>query len=197
MIPAVKILVQEHRVIESMLRCLERLIENSDRDNKLDGEKARTLISFFREFADACHHGKEEDILFKFAESKTGGQGPVEVLKEEHVEGRGYVKNMIRNIDKAAAGDPDVITLFSENGRDLIDMLRRHIEREDEVVFPMIEEPCRSEDAEKIWTQFVAVEKDAGGDRHQRFIDSARSCCKHFNVPFTETNIPDILVRFA
>lgn len=197
MIPAVNILVQEHRVIEAMLLCLERLIENAELDKKLDREKARTIISFLREFADNCHHGKEEDILFRFSDTKTGGHGPVEVLKEEHVEGRGYVKSMIHNFDKAAAGDPEAIRLFSENARDLVDMLRRHIEREDEIVFPMIEELCQSGDADRIWDEFIAVEKDAGGDRHQRFIHSAKLCCADLNVPFSEKNIPDLLVRLA
>lgn len=197
MIPAVNILVQEHRVIESMLLCLEHLIQESEQNGKLDSEQAMNIILFFREFADACHHGKEEDILFRFSDAKTGGHEPVEVLKEEHIEGRGYVKNMIHNTGKAAAGDPEAILLFCENARDLIDMLRRHIEREDEVVFPMIEELCQSGDAERLWQNFIMVEKDAGGDRHKRFIDSAKACCKHFNVPFLEKNIPDLLVRFA
>lgn len=197
MIKAINILVQEHRVIESMLLCLERLIEHTERDKKLDREYAQNIISFLREFADACHHGKEEDILFRFSDSKTGGHGPVEVLKEEHTEGRSYVGSMVKSINKAAGGDSEAINLFCENARDLIDMLRRHIEREDEVVFLMIEELCQPGDAERLWQDCIAVEKEAGGDRHRRFIASVKSCCQYFNVPFSEENISDLVIRFT
>ena len=197
MITAIQILVQEHRVIESMLLCLERLVDNMQRQKKLDSAYALTIITFLREFADACHHGKEEDVLFKFSDAKTGGHGPVEVLKEEHAEGRGYVGSMVKSMDKAAAGNLEAINLFCENALDLIDMLRRHIEREDNVVFPMIEELCQSGDAERIWKDCVGVEKDAGGNRHKKFITSAKSCCNYFNVPFPEKSISELVIQFA
>jgi len=197
MIKAINILVQEHRVIESMLLCLERLVEQAEQDKSLNHEYAQVLISFLRGFADACHHGKEEDILFRFSDTKTGGHGPVGVLKEEHAEGRSYVGQMVKSMNKAAEGDPEAIEFFCENARDLVDMLRRHIEREDEVVFPMIEELCQPEDAEKLWHDCISVEKEAGDNRHQRFIASAKSCCRHFNVPFSEENISDLVIRFT
>ncbi|KAB2880841.1 hypothetical protein F9K33_03550 [bacterium] len=197
MITAIQILVQEHRVIESMLLCLERLVDNMQRQKKLDSAYALTIITFLREFADACHHGKEEDVLFKFSDAKTGGHGPVEVLIEEHSQGRGYVGEMIKSLNKAGEGDPHAISVFSDNALDLTDMLRRHIEREDKVVFPMIEELCQSEDAEKLWKDCVAVEKDAGGNRHKEFITSAKSCCNYFNVPFPEKSISELVIQFA
>lgn len=197
MITAINILIQEHHVIISMLTCLERLIEQAELTKKLDEEYANHMITFFREFADACHHGKEEDVLFLFSDEKTGGTGPVVILKEEHAEGRIYVKGLIHNVSQAAAGNQEAIALFGQNGRDMIDMLRRHIKREDEVVFPMIEELSNSGDAQRLWQDFVSVEKDAGGDRHRRFISLTRLCCTHFNVPFLETKIPDLFQSFA
>ncbi|MBL7994861.1 hemerythrin domain-containing protein [bacterium] len=197
MITAIQILVQEHRVIESMLLCLERLAEQAERDGKLDNERSGTIIDFLREFADACHHGKEEDVLFKFSDTRTVGHGPVEVLRDEHTEGRGYVSVMAKNRLKAVSGNPGAIRSFCESARDLTNMLRRHIQREDEVVFPMIEEQCQSSDADQLWQEFVTVEKIAGGDRHKKFVESARSCCRHFNVPFHEDHITQLIVNFG
>jgi hemerythrin-like domain-containing protein len=197
MIIATKILVQEHRVIESVLLCLERLIERTENDKRLNRVVTENIILFLREFADACHHGKEEDVLFKFSDSKTGGHGPVEVLKDEHTEGRSYVAKMNQSCGNAANGDPTAVGVFCENARDLIDMLRRHIEREDDVVFPMIEELCQTKDADGLWEDFQIVEKNAGGDRHRRLIKLAKNLCQEFGIPFSEQSIPDLLTQFA
>ena len=185
-------LVQEYRVIESVLLCLEKLIEQAEQRQHMDKTSARDIIQFLREFADACHHGKEEDVLFVFSDSKTGGHGPVEIIKEEHREGRGYVSGMDRNCEKAGAGEAKAIESFCENGRDLINMLRNHILREDEAIFPMIDELCNPQDAEHIWQQFLDVEKNAGGDGHRRLIGTARELCQKFGVLFPENQIPDL-----
>ncbi len=192
-----KILVQEHRVIEAVLSCLEKLIEQTEQQHRLHKSSAQDILQFLREFADACHHGKEEDVLFVFSDSITSGHGPVEILKDEHREGRGYVTGMERNCEKASAGDKESLNTFCECGRDLIGMLRQHIYREDEAVFPMIDNLCSTQDADNLWQQFLAVEKKAGGDRHRRLIGIARKLCQVHGIPFPESRIPDLLERFA
>ncbi|MGI6419136.1 MAG: hemerythrin domain-containing protein [Thermoguttaceae bacterium] len=54
------ILMSEHRVIEQVLDCLEKILEQCTSENKLDTISAKQAIEFFRGFADHCHHGKEE-----------------------------------------------------------------------------------------------------------------------------------------
>ncbi len=58
---------------------------------------------FFREFADRCHHGKEEDMLFEvMIESDFNREaGPVAVMLYKHDVGREKVQ-VIRK-----AGEPD------------------------------------------------------------------------------------------
>ena len=61
----IKDLKNEHRGIETALRILERVANRfgqaPDPELVIDGE---ALIDFFRTFADTCHHGKEEQLLF-------------------------------------------------------------------------------------------------------------------------------------
>ena len=59
-------------------------------------EVLANLQEFFRLFADQCHHGKEEELLFPLLEQKgiprTGG--PIGVTLHEHEEGRALVRQM-------------------------------------------------------------------------------------------------------
>ena len=48
------ILKNEHRVIEQMLNCLEKITEACSRDGKLDDEFALSALAFFKTFADKC-----------------------------------------------------------------------------------------------------------------------------------------------
>jgi hemerythrin-like domain-containing protein len=59
----IAILMKEHRLIERVLGSLETFLDqlSADERNRAD---LKNFAEFFREFADRCHHGKEEDRLF-------------------------------------------------------------------------------------------------------------------------------------
>ena len=59
-----EVLQQEHRIIEQVLSCLEKLVEQARSGGGLDRSAASRAIEFFRTFADGCHHRKEDDFLF-------------------------------------------------------------------------------------------------------------------------------------
>ena len=58
---ATEALKHDHRIIEKVLTVLEKVSQNP-REASLD--KWEKAIDFIRNFADKCHHLKEEKILF-------------------------------------------------------------------------------------------------------------------------------------
>jgi hemerythrin-like domain-containing protein len=58
------ILINEHRIIEQVLNCLERMVEHCRETGRLEREPANETIAFFREFAERAHLAKEETYLF-------------------------------------------------------------------------------------------------------------------------------------
>ena len=48
------ILSQEHRVIEVVLNCLERIAAEALESGRLDRESAEQAVDFFKTFADGC-----------------------------------------------------------------------------------------------------------------------------------------------
>ena len=108
----IDILSNEHRVIEVVLDALERLADESRKSRKLELEPAKNALKFIRNFADRCHHGKEEDLLFTkiYERGMPRGVGPVAVMLDEHELGRRYVRDMLAavRLDPNLAPDPDV-----------------------------------------------------------------------------------------
>ena len=54
----------EHEGILTMLQILERISEQMNSGKQADTAHLGKIVEFLQVFADKCHHGKEEDILF-------------------------------------------------------------------------------------------------------------------------------------
>ena len=54
------------------------------------------FIGFLKEFADKCHHGKEEGLLFPamVAAGIPDKGGPIGVMLAEHTQGRQFIRDM-------------------------------------------------------------------------------------------------------
>ena len=91
----IETLMQEHRVIEQVLACLDIMIRQAEESGRLDADAARDTTDFLREYADGCHHSKEEGQLFPMMEERgmPAENGPTGVMR------LGY-----RNIGNDAAG---------------------------------------------------------------------------------------------
>ena len=143
------VLREEHRVILSALELLERA---AGRD-VLDRWWTEAL-AWLRAFADRNHHAKEEAALFP-AMVKAGApaeHGPIPVMLEEHVEGRRLVEAM----RTSAAAER------ARACRDYVALLRAHIDKENEIVFPLAEAVLDVHAQAALQREFETVEAEQG-----------------------------------
>ena len=157
-----RILEHEHRVIEQVLDCLDRIANRCQTDGRLDAESARDAIDFFRTFADRCHHGKEEQQLFPMMEARgfPAQGGPLAVMRAEHDHGRAFVHGMESTIEGAADGNPEPCGRYVQNARGFSALLREHIRKEDHCLFPMADEAFSEDDQLELGKRFERVEHD-------------------------------------
>ncbi|MFH2128073.1 MAG: hemerythrin domain-containing protein, partial [Pseudomonadota bacterium] len=57
-------LMHEHRLIERMVALIQKQANQLQEGAKPDSRFIDDAVEFFRFYADRCHHGKEEDLLF-------------------------------------------------------------------------------------------------------------------------------------
>lgn len=141
----------DHQLILKVLDALDSILTAETAHTELDFGGLRDCITFFRLFADACHHGKEEDLLFPrlVEEGLPGDSGPIAALLEDHELGRSHVATMANSIDAAEAGDVAATNALRDAALAYLDLLRDHIAKEDFGVFEMADgmlvgEACRS-----------------------------------------------------
>lgn len=180
-----EVLWDEHRVIERVLDCLEKLADRCRAEGQLDGAAARDAVTFFRGFADRCHHGKEEALLFPLMEQRgfSPDSGPTAVMRREHVQGRELVGDMAGAIDGAAAGDAATCGSFLRAARGFLDLLRQHIRKEDQILFPMAEQALTAPDKERLKDDFARADREEFGEaERQRLLQIADTLAERCGV---------------
>ena len=169
---ATQVLRDEHEGILAMLAVVEtaayRLRDGKDVSPTLFTD----AVGFFRNFADACHHGKEELELFpelvEHGLPKEGG--PVGVMLVEHDQGRAFVRGMKEAADKYAQGDQSAIPALVSNVLGYVELLRAHIDKENSVLFNMADRLLSDTEQDQLYDGFEEIERTrTGPGEHERY----------------------------
>ncbi len=162
----------EHQVVLLVLAGAEREAAAIRSTGTAHVAEVEEMLDFFTNFVDRCHHGKEERHLFPALEARgmPVGGGPVAVMLHEHEQGRATVRAIrdalarFKGGDRAAGGAlADALLRYAE-------LLRNHIAKEDNVLFPMADRMLSAADQEELTRAFDRVEAEEMGDGvHEKY----------------------------
>lgn len=165
-----ELLKAEHRVIEQVLDAIERLAQAPGKSALPEWARA---IDFCRNFADKCHHLKEETILFPVLEARGIPRegGPIGMMLAEHEEGRGYVRAMAAALETAPVNPAEALALLQQKAIAYVRLLREHIMKEDEVLFGMADSILSDEEQKGLIREFEAREAgELGAGVHEKYV---------------------------
>jgi hemerythrin-like domain-containing protein len=169
-----EVLITEHNAVLLALQILEKVARSLETGTADAPEHLDQLIDFFAGFVDRCHHGKEEDVLFPELEKRGVPRegGPIGVMLAEHEAGRRYVREMSNGLARLRRGGRDAVGGVRENAAGYTDLLRAHIHKENNVLFPMADRLLLDDDAAKIVERFEEIERDrVGAGKHEAYHD--------------------------
>lgn len=176
-VSAVSVLSGEHQVILQVLAVLEVLATRAAAHD-LPTADAADAILVLRTFADRCHHGKEEDILFPLLEARSPGFGPTRVMRHEHIEGRACIRAMgeaLTTADGAA---------FARAATAYVELLRAHIAKEDDILFRIAQSMLTPEEDHQVLDAYRRIEHDDLGDgTHVRMLATADRLAERYGIP--------------
>ncbi len=154
-----EILIDEHRLIVAVLDCLEEAADRLDSGETVSPEFFLDAAEFVTGFADKYHHGKEEDILFVAltARDMPRDSGPVAVMLYEHDEGRKYTAAFRSAAEQMKSGDKGAAADVVCNVFDYVNLLREHIMKENNVLFPMAEQIIPADTMREVRKDFQRV----------------------------------------
>ncbi|WP_224960721.1 hemerythrin domain-containing protein [Geomonas subterranea] len=134
-------LKDEHQLILRMLALLEKNARLTEEGTFKDYQFYLDGVDFIRNYADRFHHAKEEDVLFEalVENGMPRDNSPVAAMLMEHDLGRAYVKAMEEAATKALNGEAGQEEAIVANARGYLDLLREHIAKEDDILYPLAE----------------------------------------------------------
>jgi len=157
---SVERLMAEHELIERGLLLLEKAVGRIDAGQPLPEGCPAWAARFFQQFADKCHHAKEEDVFFPVLKQRGIPEqgGPIGVMLHEHVLGRDCVGRM----REASQAQPFDARTFADAAKQYIPLLRQHIFKENNVLFRMAERVMSEADDADVTSRFSQVEQERG-----------------------------------
>jgi len=185
-VEAIELLMQEHRLIERALDAMEGWITTlgpgSESDDK--AELAR-FVSFIRGFADAYHHGKEEDILFVVMVEHGFPRevGPIPVMLREHDLGRSLVSVLDGLAKQPATWSEQDRDTLARTVREFSALLRQHIQKEDQILYPMADTRLPEPVKEEMFRRFQVFEEQQTSSGEQQRLRALGDALIEAHIP--------------
>ena len=173
---ATDILSSEHRVIERVIASLETGANILESGQAIRVGFFTDAADFIAGFADGCHHKKEEGVLFiaMQAQGVPVEGGPIGAMLADHEQGRIYTRAMRSAAGKLAQGDLSARETVIQNARGYTNLLRQHIYKEDNILFPMADRVIPLAQHEQVSLGFERVEHEETGEGiHEKYLGLA------------------------
>ncbi len=171
-----EILMEEHRVIERVLIALEKAASRLSRGEEVYLRFFSGTSALINGFADSYHYKKEELVLYP-ALVENGlpkDTGPVAVMLAEHEEGRRLAQRLRQVTERFQAGDVKVRDQIVLCALGYVSLLRRHMDKEDNVLFPLVGKVIPADRQDKIIEAFERFEREENGaELHEKYYGMA------------------------
>src|SRR3546814_17471193 len=101
---ATDVLKHEHDAILMAIKILDQISDEARQGNATSTDVTH-FLGFLREFADTCHHGKEEGLLFPamIEAGLSADGGPISVMLSDHDKGRALVAALANATEPATS----------------------------------------------------------------------------------------------
>jgi len=150
---------KEHDAILHVLEILDAMISDDKKEDTEMLQYYSELVYFLKTFADKCHHGKEENHLFVDMEKHgvPNEGGPIGAMLYDHNQGREYIALMNKAVE---AKD---LTAFNDAAAKYRDLMRSHIEKENNVLFVMADKILDDAKQDELFEKFEQHEETVIG----------------------------------
>ncbi len=131
-------LMKEHRLIEKIVDALQKELTSVRGSSPVDAVRVETMCDCISIYADRCHHGKEEDILFDALGRKNLTAPHRQMLKDllgEHRRSRELVSELRQGAGRCSVHPDEARKDIIAGIEELITLYPAHIEKEDSEFF--------------------------------------------------------------
>jgi len=164
----IQTMLDEHELISDVEDVIINLNNSWENDSEEYKKNVKSLITFFREYADGIHHRKEEEVLFpaicnhpEFILNEI-----IDELKQHHEDFREYTHEI-----EEALEEKDYERSYKKLNNYLQDLLD-HIAVENDELFVLAETLLDEDELETIYFKFMDIDMELGNERKKELEQS-------------------------
>jgi len=174
MLPAGPLMI-EHRLIERMITVLDHHRKAVEAGSPPDLELLDKAVDFMSNYADRCHHGKEEDLLFSKLRTKPMTPEMVEAMDRliaDHVRSRTLI-GQLRELNEQGRGGAADASGIGRVLAELVSIYPDHIFREDKQFFPQAMRYLDRQESDALIAQFNDFDRKLYHERYSAIVKGA------------------------
>lgn len=142
----IDVLLAEHRNIKKLLHVLEQELDAFDRSRSPDYEIVQAIVQYFLDYPEGYHHPKE-DILFEKLKLRDPALAErIGDVEDEHEMESARLQAVAQTVDDVLAGREVLRQTFHDVVQDFIAYQRKHMEKEEAMLFPAALRALKAED---------------------------------------------------
>jgi hemerythrin-like domain-containing protein len=167
-------LMIEHRLIEKMIALMKAEVAKIGETKKADAKFIDTAVDFIRTYADALHHGKEEQIMFRDLENKPLSDEYKKImgeLIEEHKMGRKNVRELVAAKERYMGGDAGALGDIVAALDSIAGFYPGHIAKEDKNFFLPVMLYFTKEEQAAMLTEFEMFDQNFVHVKYKMVVD--------------------------
>lgn len=149
----VDMLLEEHRNLAKLLNVIDQELSVFDRRERPDYEIFQSVIAYFREYPDGFHHPKE-DIVYQILKQRNPAVAEAigDVEADHKVEAE-RLRRFAQVVEDVLTDQELPRQMFHDAAMDFVEHQRRHMAKEEKLLFPAAIETLTKEDWARIDAQ--------------------------------------------
>jgi len=179
MLPIAPLMI-EHRLIERLIALMEKEGDRIKKDKLADIDFIDDCIDFIKTYADRCHHGKEEDILFRYLRNKKLTPEHTRIL-DELINEHKYAREITSKLADArkkyyfSNGNDASNQIYTfeiyEYMKQLIEFYPLHIKKEDSKFFLPCMDYFTDKEKEKMLGEFWEFDRKLIHEKYKKVLE--------------------------
>jgi len=174
-----EVLTHEHEHIRRALKVLRVVVDQIRQGYFVDIHTVNAVLLFLHSYADRCHQAKEETILFPALQQALHDQSDCTVDLESLIAEHREECNLIENAQIALFTDD---SNFLKHAGKLIDLVSEHINKEERMVFPIMEQILTESETVAIGTRMMEADANFGECHIALLMDMLRQVEQEFGL---------------
>lgn len=142
---------EEHSQIKQLLKCMQHASIALMNNEPFHKDDWKTMLDFIQSYVEDYHHRKEESLIFTKIPNTAENQSVLQDVLEEHDRTRYHVRMLKDALQRFKPDHRDEDRLYViTHAMAYVDNMQRHIDHEDFLIFPLIQNQMQEEVLETI-----------------------------------------------